>query len=103
MDGGVEATFAPELFRTDRVSIGEDGAAVHVGQTVIHFADDAYITPGEARKLAEALWSWPTAPTTREATARRAAAPTVYRAGFVLQPCRLECPWLWTGFSKDGV
>ena len=29
--------------------------AVHVGETVIHFADDAYITPGEARKLAEAL------------------------------------------------
>jgi len=25
------------------------------GETVIHFADDAYITPGEARKLAEAL------------------------------------------------
>jgi hypothetical protein len=30
-------------------------AAVHVGETVIHFADDAYITPGEARKLAGAL------------------------------------------------
>jgi hypothetical protein len=28
---------------------------VHVGETVIHFADDAYITPSEARKLAEAL------------------------------------------------
>jgi hypothetical protein len=27
----------------------------HVGQTVIRFADDAYITPGEARKLAAAL------------------------------------------------
>jgi hypothetical protein len=30
-------------------------AAGHVGQTVIRFADDAYITPGEGRKLAEAL------------------------------------------------
>jgi hypothetical protein len=28
---------------------------VHLGETVIHFAHDAYITPGEARKLAEAL------------------------------------------------
>jgi hypothetical protein len=28
---------------------------VHIGVTVVHFADDAYITPGEARKLAEAL------------------------------------------------
>ena len=54
-DGGVEDTFAPELVRTDQVVIGEAGAAVHVGETVIHFADDAYITPGEARKLAEAL------------------------------------------------
>ena len=45
-DGGVEETFAPELIRTDQISIGE---------TVIHFADDAYIAPGEARKLAEAL------------------------------------------------
>ena len=55
MDGGVEETLAPELIRTDQVTIGEAGAAVHVGETVIHFADDAYITPGEARKLAEAL------------------------------------------------
>jgi hypothetical protein len=54
-DGGVEDTFAPELVRTDQVVIGEDGAAVHVGAVVIHFADDAYITPGEARKLAAAL------------------------------------------------
>jgi hypothetical protein len=46
---------APELVRVDRVAVGEAGAAVHVGDTVIHFADDAYITPGEARKLAEAL------------------------------------------------
>jgi hypothetical protein len=52
---GVEDTFAPELVRTDQVAIGEAGAAVHVGETVIHFADDAYITPGEARKLAAAL------------------------------------------------
>ena len=28
---------------------------MHVGGTVIHFADDAYVTPGKARKLAEAL------------------------------------------------
>jgi hypothetical protein len=28
---------------------------VHVGEVVIRFADDAYITPGEARKLAAAL------------------------------------------------
>ena len=54
-DGGVEETFAPELIRTDQVAIDEAGAAVHVGETVIHFADDAYITPGEARKLAAAL------------------------------------------------
>jgi hypothetical protein len=54
MDPG-EATFTPELIRTDQVPIGEAGAAVHVGETVIHFADDAYITPAEARKLAEAL------------------------------------------------
>ena len=54
-DGGVEETFAPELVRTDQVTISEAGAAVHVGETVIHFADDAYATPGEARKLAEAL------------------------------------------------
>jgi hypothetical protein len=26
-----------------------------IGETVIHLAEDAYITPGEARKLAEAL------------------------------------------------
>jgi hypothetical protein len=55
LDGGVEDTFAPELVRTDQVVIDEAGAAVHVGETVIRFADDAYITPGEARKLAEAL------------------------------------------------
>jgi hypothetical protein len=54
-DGGVEETFAPELVRTDQVTIGEAGAAVHVGETVIHFADDAYITPDQARVLAEAL------------------------------------------------
>jgi hypothetical protein len=50
--GGVEDTFAPELIRTDQVTIGEAGAAVHVGETVIHFADAAFIAPGEARKLA---------------------------------------------------
>jgi hypothetical protein len=54
-DGGTLDTFAPELFRVDRVSISEDGAAVHVGEVAIRIADDAYITPGEARKLAEAL------------------------------------------------
>jgi hypothetical protein len=53
--GGVEETFAPSLLRTDQVSIGEDGAAVHVGQTVIHHAEDYTIVPAEARKLAEAL------------------------------------------------
>jgi hypothetical protein len=54
-DGGVEETFAPELIRTDQVTIGEAGAAVHVGTVVVHFADDAYATPSEARKLAAAL------------------------------------------------
>jgi hypothetical protein len=54
-DGGVEDTFAPELVRTDQVVIGEAGAAVHVGAVVVHFADDAYITPPEARTLADAL------------------------------------------------
>jgi hypothetical protein len=53
--GGAEETFAAQLIRTDQVSIGEDGARVIVGQVVIHHADDATITPGEARKLAEAL------------------------------------------------
>jgi hypothetical protein len=53
--GGVEDTFAPEVIRTDQVAIDEASAAVHVGETVIHFADDAYITPGEARRLAAAL------------------------------------------------
>jgi hypothetical protein len=53
--GGVEETFAPELCRTDQVAVDETGAAVHVGQVVVHFADDAYITPSEARKLAAAL------------------------------------------------
>jgi hypothetical protein len=55
MDGGVEDTFAPELVRTDQVVIDETSARVVVGETVIHFADDAYISPGEARKLAAAL------------------------------------------------
>jgi hypothetical protein len=54
-DGGVEETFAPELCRTDQVLISEAGAAVHVGQVVIGFADDAYITPDQARVLALAL------------------------------------------------
>jgi hypothetical protein len=44
------------LVRTDQVTIGEAGTAVQVGQTVIHFAHDAYITPSEARKFAEALF-----------------------------------------------
>ena len=52
--GGVEDT-APSLVRTDQVAISEAGAAVHLGETVIHFADDAYITPTEARILAAAL------------------------------------------------
>jgi hypothetical protein len=55
MAGGVEETFAPELVRVDQLSIGEDGARVIVGQVVIHHADDATITPGEARQLAVAL------------------------------------------------
>ena len=54
-DGVVADTFAAELVRTHEVVIGEAGAAVHVGETVIHFADDAYVTPPEARKLTEAL------------------------------------------------
>jgi hypothetical protein len=54
-DGGVEATFAPELVRIDQVAIDETGVVVHVGETVIRFTRDATITPGEARKLAEAL------------------------------------------------
>jgi hypothetical protein len=54
-DGGVEDTFAPALIRTDQVAIDEAGAAVHVGETVVHFADDAYCSPPEARKLAAAL------------------------------------------------
>ena len=53
--GGVEDTLAPELVRTDQVTIGEDGAAVRVGQVVVHFCDDGYVSPPEARKLAEAL------------------------------------------------
>jgi hypothetical protein len=48
-------TFAAELVRTDQVAINEHGAAVHVGAVVIHFADDAYITPDQARVLAVAL------------------------------------------------
>jgi hypothetical protein len=43
------------LIRTDQVSIGEDGAAVHVGQVVIWHAEDCTIVPDQARKLAEAL------------------------------------------------
>ena len=54
-DAGVEDTFAPELVRTDQVAIDEAGAAVHVGEVCIHFADDTYITPEQARVLAEAL------------------------------------------------
>jgi hypothetical protein len=38
-----------------RDAYDEASAAAHVGQTVIHFADQACITPCEARKLAEAL------------------------------------------------
>ena len=55
LDGGVEDTFAPSLVRTDQVAIDETGAAIHVGETVIRFASDVYIAPGEARKLAGAL------------------------------------------------
>ena len=43
MDDGVEDTFAPELIRTDQVTIDEAGAAVHIGETCIHFAADADI------------------------------------------------------------
>ena len=53
--GGVQEYAAPQLFRTDQVTITESGAEVHIGQVVIRFADDANITPGEARKLAAAL------------------------------------------------
>jgi hypothetical protein len=52
--------------RTAAVLLGREGDAAGVipsgvapcgagRETVIHFADDAYITPSEARKLAEAL------------------------------------------------
>jgi hypothetical protein len=54
-DGGVEDTFAPELVRTDQVTTGAAGAAVHAGETVVHFTHDAYIRPSEARRLAAAL------------------------------------------------
>ena len=54
-DHGVEATFAPALVRVDQVSVGEDGARVIIGQVVIQHCDGCTITPGEARKLAEAL------------------------------------------------
>jgi hypothetical protein len=55
-DGGVEETFAPALVRVDQV-VADDEARVKVivGETVIRFADSAFITPGEARKLADAL------------------------------------------------
>ena len=55
IDGGVEDTFAPKLVRTDQVTTDATDAAVHVGETVIHFTDDAYIRPSEARRLAAAL------------------------------------------------
>jgi hypothetical protein len=51
-DGGVEETFARELISTDQVAIDEAGAAVHIGETVIHFADDAYM-PAEWAGLVE--------------------------------------------------
>jgi hypothetical protein len=54
-DGGTLDTYAPQLFRTDRVSISETGAAVHVGEVAIRIADAATITPGEGLKLAAAL------------------------------------------------
>jgi hypothetical protein len=54
-DGGTLHTDAPALFRTDRVSISETGAAVHIGEVAIRIADAAFITPAEARKLAAAL------------------------------------------------
>jgi hypothetical protein len=62
-DGGVEDTFAPELVRTDQVAIDEHGAAVHVGETVIHFADDAYISRARPGSSLRRWWSWPTTPT----------------------------------------
>jgi len=54
-DHSVEAVFAPELIRVGQVVIGEDGARAILGQVVIQHADGCTITPGEGRKLAEAL------------------------------------------------
>jgi hypothetical protein len=54
-DTGVEETFAPTLIRVDQVVLGEAGAVVQVGETVVLFTRDATIAPGEARKLAGAL------------------------------------------------
>jgi hypothetical protein len=47
--------FAAELVRVDQVVIDESSARVVLGQTVIQHCDGCSITPGEARKLAEAL------------------------------------------------
>jgi hypothetical protein len=52
---GVEDTFAPELTRMTKSASARPLPRMQVGETVIHFADDAWITPGEARKLAGAL------------------------------------------------
>jgi hypothetical protein len=54
-DGGVGE--ASPLRRSARVRSRSTrpAARVHVGQTVIRFADDGYMRPSEARKLAEAL------------------------------------------------
>jgi hypothetical protein len=53
-DTGVEETFAPQLIGTDQVALNQNGAVVHVGETVIRFTRDATITPKDARKLAAA-------------------------------------------------
>ena len=55
-------TFAPELVRTDKVTIDEAGLAVHLGETVIHFADGAYLTPSEARSSLRRWSSRPAGP-----------------------------------------
>jgi hypothetical protein len=57
-DGGVEDTFAPELIRTDQVVLAEDGAAVHVGAVVIHFADGATSRRARRGSSPRRLSSW---------------------------------------------
>jgi hypothetical protein len=54
-NGVQDEAFVAELVRVDQVVIDDTGARVVQGQVVIQHADGCTITPGEARKLAEAL------------------------------------------------